>query len=191
MCLRVRTHVCLCLSCKRRHICARNLLYYFGPSPLQVTYRVVQVTNEQLDAGGEGGGTISVVSAAAFPGNPQPAAQVRSSRVRRRAAPVSACPYCGRASVLSLLKSEPVVSDYTSSVSSKAVAQNTFSNGGSPAAESAGGDTRFTYFPAAAVSDGSALSIQTDQAATQAGSESLIWNFCWAQKGLLHHRSSN
>ncbi|XP_023667605.1 upstream stimulatory factor 2 isoform X3 [Paramormyrops kingsleyae] len=53
----------------------------------------------------------------------------------------------------------------------QAVAQNTFSNGGSPAAESAGGETRFTYFPAAAVSDGSALSIQTDQAATQAGSQ--------------------
>ncbi|XP_023667606.1 upstream stimulatory factor 2 isoform X4 [Paramormyrops kingsleyae] len=106
-----------------------NVQYQFRTenSGGQVTYRVVQVTNEQLEAGGEGGGTISVVSTAAFPGNPQAAAQ--------------------------------------------AVAQNTFSNGGSPAAESAGGETRFTYFPAAAVSDGSALSIQTDQAATQAGSQ--------------------
>ncbi|XP_028831376.1 upstream stimulatory factor 2-like [Denticeps clupeoides] len=36
------------------------------------------------------------------------------------------------------------------------VIQNPFSNGGSPAAETVGGETRFAYFPAATVSEGTA-----------------------------------
>ncbi|KAG7457765.1 hypothetical protein MATL_G00230780 [Megalops atlanticus] len=41
----------------------------------QVTYHVVQVTNDQLDAGGDGGGAVSVVSTAAFSGATQAVAQ--------------------------------------------------------------------------------------------------------------------
>ncbi|XP_076135791.1 upstream stimulatory factor 2-like isoform X2 [Alosa pseudoharengus] len=40
------------------------------------------------------------------------------------------------------------------------VIHNPFSNGGSPTAETAAGDTRFAYFPAATVSDGTAVSVQ-------------------------------
>lgn len=55
---------------------------------------------------------------------------------------------------------------------SQAVIQNPFSNGGSPAGEAVGGETRFAYFPATAVSDGT-VSVQatTDPTLTQAGGE--------------------
>lgn len=57
----------------------------------------------------------------------------------------------------------------------QAVIQNPFSNGGSPAGEAVGGETRFAYFPATAVSDGT-VSVQaaTDPALTQAGGESVL-----------------
>ncbi|XP_056900807.1 upstream stimulatory factor 2 isoform X2 [Takifugu flavidus] len=52
----------------------------------------------------------------------------------------------------------------------QAVIQNPFTNGGSPAGETVGGETRFAYFPATAVSDG-AVSVQaaSDPTLTQAG----------------------
>lgn len=53
--------------------------------------------------------------------------------------------------------------------------QNPFSNGGSPAGEAVGGETRFAYFPATAVSDGT-VSVQAaaDPTLTQAGGESVL-----------------
>ena len=54
----------------------------------------------------------------------------------------------------------------------QAVIQNPFSNGGSPAGDSVGGETRFAYFPATTVSDGTAVSVQAaDPTLTQAGGE--------------------
>lgn len=55
----------------------------------------------------------------------------------------------------------------------QAVIQNPFSNGGSPAGETVGAETRFAYFPATAVSDGT-VSVQaaSDPQLTQAGGES-------------------
>lgn len=50
-------------------------------------------------------------------------------------------------------------------VFNKAVIQNPFSNGGSPAGETVGSETRFAYFPA--VSDGTATAVSV-QAATDA-----------------------
>lgn len=41
-----------------------------------MTYRVVQVTEDHLDATGDGGAAVSVVSAAAFAGAQQAVAQV-------------------------------------------------------------------------------------------------------------------
>ncbi|XP_063041933.1 upstream stimulatory factor 2 isoform X2 [Engraulis encrasicolus] len=95
----------------------------------QVTYRVVQVTEDQLEAVGDGGAAVSVVSTAAFAGAQQAVAQ--------------------------------------------AVIQNPFSNGGSPAGEAVGGETRFAYFPAATVSDGTAVQVQAtaDPTLTQAGGQ--------------------
>uniref|UniRef100_A0A3B3R1B5 Upstream transcription factor 2, c-fos interacting n=1 Tax=Paramormyrops kingsleyae TaxID=1676925 RepID=A0A3B3R1B5_9TELE len=54
-----------------------NIQYQFRTenSGGQVTYRVVQVTDPQLEAGDDGGGAVSVVSTAAFAGNPQAVAQ--------------------------------------------------------------------------------------------------------------------
>ena len=46
---------------------------------LQVTYRVVQVTDQHLDGRDDGGGAVSVVSTAAFSGAPQAVAQVQKS----------------------------------------------------------------------------------------------------------------
>ncbi|XP_061631780.1 upstream stimulatory factor 2 isoform X1 [Phyllopteryx taeniolatus] len=106
-----------------------NIQYQFRTEGGQVTYRVVQVTDQNLEGRDDGGGAVSVVSAAAFSGAPQAVAQ--------------------------------------------AVIQNPFSNGGSPAGELAGGEARFAYFPAAAVSD-SAVSVQAtaaDSALTQAGGQ--------------------
>ncbi|XP_059899183.1 upstream stimulatory factor 2 isoform X1 [Gadus macrocephalus] len=94
----------------------------------QVTYRVVQVSDEQIETTTDGSGSVSVVSAAAFAGGPQAVAQ--------------------------------------------AVIQNPFSNGGSPAGDSVGGETRFAYFPATTVSDGTAVSVQAaDPTLTQAGGQ--------------------
>ncbi|XP_072769205.1 upstream stimulatory factor 2 isoform X3 [Nerophis lumbriciformis] len=102
-------------------------------STSQVTYRVVQVTDPNLEGRDDGGGAVSVVSAAAFSGTPQAVAQ--------------------------------------------AVIQNPFSNGGSPAGEAVGGggggEARFAYFPATAVSDGT-VSVQAaaaDPTLTQAGGQ--------------------
>ncbi len=57
----------------------------------------------------------------------------------------------------------------------QAVIQNPFSNGGSPAGETVGGETRFAYFPAATVSDGTATAVSVqataDPTITQAGGE--------------------
>lgn len=57
----------------------------------------------------------------------------------------------------------------------QAVIQNPFSNGGSPVAENIGGETRFAYFPAATVSDGTATAVSVQAAAdptiSQAGGE--------------------
>lgn len=107
-----------------------NVQYQFRTenSGGQVTYRVVQVTDDQLEAA-DGSGAVSVVSTAAFAGAQQAVAQ--------------------------------------------AVIQNPFSNGGSPAGETVGGETRFAYFPAAAVSDGTAVSVQAtaDPTLTQAGGQ--------------------
>ncbi|XP_031432880.1 upstream stimulatory factor 2 isoform X2 [Clupea harengus] len=109
----------------------QNIQYQFctDNSGGQVTYRVVQVTDQSLEGADEGGGTVSVVSAAAFASGPQAVAQ--------------------------------------------AVIQNPFCNGGSPTAEIVAGETRFAYFPAAAVSDGTAVSLQAtaDPTLTQAGGQ--------------------
>ncbi|XP_077577632.1 upstream stimulatory factor 2 isoform X2 [Stigmatopora nigra] len=108
-----------------------NIQYQFRTEGGQVTYRVVQVTDQQHEGRDDGDGTVSVVSTTAFSSASQAVAQ--------------------------------------------AVIQNPFSNGGSPAGESAGGETRFAYFPAAAVSDGT-VSVQAAAAAadptlTQAGGQ--------------------
>ncbi|XP_031151616.1 upstream stimulatory factor 2 isoform X2 [Sander lucioperca] len=110
---------------------ADNVQYQFRTenSGGQVTYRVVQVTDDQLEATADGTGAVSVVSAAAFAGASQAVAQ--------------------------------------------AVIQNPFSNGGSPGGETVGGETRFAYFPAATVSDGTAVSVQAtaDPTIAQAGGQ--------------------
>ncbi|XP_028984668.1 upstream stimulatory factor 2 isoform X2 [Betta splendens] len=105
-----------------------NIQYQFRTDSGQVTYRVVQVTDQHLEGRDDGGGAVSVVSTAAFTGAPQAVAQ--------------------------------------------AVIQNPYSNGGSPAGEAVGGETRFAYFPATAVSDGT-VSVQatTDPTLTQAGGQ--------------------
>ncbi|KAI9524111.1 Upstream stimulatory factor 2 [Dissostichus eleginoides] len=105
-----------------------NIQYQFRTEGGQVTYRVVQVTDQHLDGRDDGGGAVSVVSTAAFAGAPQAVAQ--------------------------------------------AVIQNPFSNGGSPAGEAVGGETRFAYFPATAVSDGT-VSVQAaaDPTLTQTGGQ--------------------
>ncbi|KAM3614110.1 uncharacterized protein V6R79_010361 [Siganus canaliculatus] len=103
-----------------------NIQYQFRAEGGQVTYRVVQVTDQHLEGRDDGGGAVSVVSTAAFTGAPQAVAQ--------------------------------------------AVIQNPFSNGGSPAGEAVGGETRFAYFPATAVSDGT-VSVQAATDPTQAGGQ--------------------
>ncbi|XP_027867969.1 upstream stimulatory factor 2 isoform X4 [Xiphophorus couchianus] len=105
-----------------------NIQYQFRTEAGQVTYRVVQVTDQHVDGREDAGGAVSVVSTAAFAGAPQGVAQ--------------------------------------------AVIQNPFSNGGSPAGEAVGGETRFAYFPATAVSDGT-VSVQAaaDPTLTQAGGQ--------------------
>lgn len=46
---------------------------------LQVTYRLVQVTDQSLEGRDDGGGAVSVVSSAAFSSAPQAVAQVIES----------------------------------------------------------------------------------------------------------------
>ncbi|XP_053182833.1 upstream stimulatory factor 2 isoform X1 [Scomber japonicus] len=105
-----------------------NIQYQFRTEGGQVTYRVVQVTDQHLEGRDDGGGAVSVVSTAAFTGAPQAVAQ--------------------------------------------AVIQNPFNNGGSPAGEAVGGETRFAYFPATAVSDGTvSLQAAADPTLTQAGGQ--------------------
>uniref|UniRef100_A0A8C3SUQ3 Upstream stimulatory factor 2 n=1 Tax=Chelydra serpentina TaxID=8475 RepID=A0A8C3SUQ3_CHESE len=54
----------------------------------------------------------------------------------------------------------------------RAVIQNPFSNGGSPAADAVSGEARFAYFPASTVGDATAVSVQTtDQSLAQAGGQ--------------------
>ncbi|GAA6068063.1 upstream stimulatory factor 2, partial [Tachysurus ichikawai] len=110
-------------STQQAAVFADNVQYQFRTenSSGQVTYRVVQVTEDQLEAAGDGGAAVSVVSTAAFAGAQQAVAQ--------------------------------------------AVIQNPFSNGGSPAGETVGGETRFAYFPAATVSDGTATAVSVQAAA--------------------------
>lgn len=50
--------------------------FFFFYRRLQVTYRVVQVTEDQLETAGDGGAAVSVVSTAAFAGAQQAVAQV-------------------------------------------------------------------------------------------------------------------
>lgn len=56
--------------------------------------------------------------------------------------------------------------------------QNPFSNGGSPGGDAVGGETRFAYFPAATVSDGTATAVSVqataDPTITQAGGEKML-----------------
>uniref|UniRef100_A0A3Q0SQ13 Upstream transcription factor 2, c-fos interacting n=1 Tax=Amphilophus citrinellus TaxID=61819 RepID=A0A3Q0SQ13_AMPCI len=63
----------------------------------------------------------------------------------------------------------------TDSSGGQAVIQNPFSNGGSPGGETVGGETRFAYFPAATVSDGTATAVSVqataDPTITQAGGQ--------------------
>ncbi|MCJ8749717.1 hypothetical protein PDJAM_G00179510 [Pangasius djambal] len=110
-------------SAQQAAVFADNVQYQFRTenSSGQVTYRVVQVTEDQLETAGDGGAAVSVVSTAAFAGAQQAVAQ--------------------------------------------AVIQNPFSNGGSPAGETVGGETRFAYFPAASVSDGTATAVSVQAAA--------------------------
>ncbi|KAF3839447.1 hypothetical protein F7725_018164 [Dissostichus mawsoni] len=59
-----------------------NIQYQFRTEGGQVTYRVVQVTDQHLDGRDDGGGAVSVVSTAAFAGAPQAVAQ--EARQERR-----------------------------------------------------------------------------------------------------------
>lgn len=50
-------------------------------SALQVTYRVVHVTDQNIEGREDAGGAVSVVSTAAFAGAPQAVAQVPQSSI--------------------------------------------------------------------------------------------------------------
>lgn len=133
-----------------------------------MTYRVVQVSDDHLEAAAGESGAVSVVSTAAFAGAPQAVAQV--SKGQRE---------------LLYRKPHPHFSVTSNCPESdlQAVIQNPFSNGGSPGAETVSGETRFAYFPTSAVSDGAAVSLQTaDPTITQAGGEKTFWlleTFSW------------
>uniref|UniRef100_A0A8B9XU23 Upstream stimulatory factor 2 n=1 Tax=Bos mutus grunniens TaxID=30521 RepID=A0A8B9XU23_BOSMU len=88
----------------------------------QVTYRVVQVTDGQLDGQGDTAGAVSVVSTAAFAGGQQAVTQVGVDGATQRPGPAAASVPPGPAAPFPL-----------------AVIQNPFSNGGSPAAEAVSG----------------------------------------------------
>ncbi|XP_012932988.1 upstream stimulatory factor 2 isoform X4 [Heterocephalus glaber] len=118
----------------------------------QVTYRVVQVTDGQLDGQGDTAGAVSVVSTAAFAGGQQAVTQVGVDGAAQRPGPAAASVPPGPAAPFPL-----------------AVIQNPFSNGGSPAAEAVSGEARFAYFPASTVGDTTAVSVQTTDQSLQAG----------------------
>nr|XP_042126936.1 upstream stimulatory factor 2 [Peromyscus maniculatus bairdii] len=122
--------------------------------PLQVTYRVVQVTDGQLDGQGDAAGAVSVVSTAAFAGGQQAVTQVGVDGAAQRPGPAAASVPPGPAAPFPL-----------------AVIQNPFSNGGSPAAEAVSGEARFAYFPASSVGDTTAVSVQTTDQSLQAGGQ--------------------
>ncbi|XP_010847595.1 PREDICTED: upstream stimulatory factor 2 [Bison bison bison] len=122
--------------------------------PLQVTYRVVQVTDGQLDGQGDTAGAVSVVSTAAFAGGQQAVTQVGVDGATQRPGPAAASVPPGPAAPFPL-----------------AVIQNPFSNGGSPAAEAVSGEARFAYFPASSVGDTTAVSVQTTDQSLQAGGQ--------------------
>ncbi|KAM9434403.1 LOW QUALITY PROTEIN: upstream stimulatory factor 2 [Clarias gariepinus] len=140
---------------------ADNVQYQFRTenSSGQVTYRVVQVTEDHLEAAGDGGAAVSVVSTAAFAGAQQAVAQVGREGGRGR----------GSSGVNILITRSSHVEylclSFLHYVYNKAVIQNPFSNGGSPAGETVGGETRFAYFPAATVSDGTATAVSVQAAA--------------------------
>uniref|UniRef100_A0A2K6D6Y5 Upstream stimulatory factor 2 n=4 Tax=Cercopithecidae TaxID=9527 RepID=A0A2K6D6Y5_MACNE len=120
----------------------------------QVTYRVVQVTDGQLDGQGDTTGAVSVVSTAAFAGGQQAVTQVGVDGAAQRPGPAAASVPPGPAAPFPL-----------------AVIQNPFSNGGSPAAEAVSGEARFAYFPASSVGDTTAVSVQTTDQSLQAGGQ--------------------
>ncbi|XP_026934834.1 upstream stimulatory factor 2 isoform X2 [Sagmatias obliquidens] len=120
----------------------------------QVTYRVVQVTDGQLDGQGDTAGAVSVVSTAAFAGGQQAVTQVGVDGATQRPGPAAASVPPGPAAPFPL-----------------AVIQNPFSNGGSPAAEAVSGEARFAYFPASSVGDTTAVSVQTTDQSLQAGGQ--------------------
>ncbi|XP_069854711.1 upstream stimulatory factor 2 isoform X3 [Dipodomys merriami] len=120
----------------------------------QVTYRVVQVTDGQLDGQGDTAGAVSVVSTAAFAGGQQTVAQVGVDGATQRPGPTASSVPPGPAAPFPL-----------------AVIQNPFSNGGSPAAEAVSGEARFAYFPASSVGDSTAVSVQTTDQSLQAGGQ--------------------
>uniref|UniRef100_A0A8D1Z8A8 Upstream stimulatory factor 2 n=1 Tax=Sus scrofa TaxID=9823 RepID=A0A8D1Z8A8_PIG len=120
----------------------------------QVTYRVVQVTDGQLDGQGDTAGAVSVVSTAAFAGGQQAVTQVGVEGATQRPGPAAASVPPGPAAPFPL-----------------AVIQNPFSNGGSPAAEAVSGEARFAYFPASSVGDTTAVSVQTTDQSLQAGGQ--------------------
>uniref|UniRef100_A0A2I3SM74 Upstream transcription factor 2, c-fos interacting n=1 Tax=Pan troglodytes TaxID=9598 RepID=A0A2I3SM74_PANTR len=120
----------------------------------QVTYRVVQVTDGQLDGQGDTAGAVSVVSTAAFAGGQQAVTQVGVDGAAQRPGPAAASVPPGPAAPFPL-----------------AVIQNPFSNGGSPAAEAVSGEARFAYFPASSVGDTTAVSVQTTDQSLQAGGQ--------------------
>lgn len=120
----------------------------------QVTYRVVQVTDGQLDGQGDAAGAVSVVSTAAFAGGQQAVTQVGVDGAAQRPGPAAASVPTGPAAPFPL-----------------AVIQNPFSNGGSPAAEAVSGEARFAYFPASSVGDTTAVSVQTTDQSLQAGGQ--------------------
>uniref|UniRef100_A0A8C9JUM3 Upstream transcription factor 2, c-fos interacting n=1 Tax=Panthera tigris altaica TaxID=74533 RepID=A0A8C9JUM3_PANTA len=120
----------------------------------QVTYRVVQVTDGQLDGQGDTAGAVSVVSTAAFAGGQQAVTQVGVDGAAQRPGPTAASVPPGPAAPFPL-----------------AVIQNPFSNGGSPAAEAVSGEARFAYFPASSVGDTTAVSVQTTDQSLQAGGQ--------------------
>ncbi|XP_014650220.1 PREDICTED: upstream stimulatory factor 2, partial [Ceratotherium simum simum] len=120
----------------------------------QVTYRVVQVTDGQLDGQGDTAGAVSVVSTAAFAGGQQAVTQVGVEGAAQRPGPAAASVPPGPAAPFPL-----------------AVIQNPFSNGGSPAAEAVSGEARFAYFPASSVGDTTAVSVQTTDQSLQAGGQ--------------------
>uniref|UniRef100_G3U4W5 Upstream stimulatory factor 2 n=1 Tax=Loxodonta africana TaxID=9785 RepID=G3U4W5_LOXAF len=119
----------------------------------QVTYRVVQVTDGQLDGQGDAAGAVSVVSTAAFTGGQQAVTQVGVDGAAQRPGPTAASVPPGPAAPFPL-----------------AVIQNPFSNGGSPAAEAVSGEARFAYFPSS-VGDTTAVSVQTTDQSLQAGGQ--------------------